>query len=117
MHMRLPSMVYCPVPSGVWFTVETPMLRSLRMGLSDPTSHRVYVWVVQRVYLVGGLVGLVGRPREAFWTFTLSYLVGGPTGLWAASEGLQAFFGCPVIRYPTLRPVTHAKRATKTSTT
>jgi hypothetical protein len=38
-------MAYCPVPSGVWVTVETPMLRFLRQGLSDPTSQRGYVSV------------------------------------------------------------------------
>jgi hypothetical protein len=35
----MPSMIYCPVPSDVWATVKTPMLRSLRLGLSDPTGQ------------------------------------------------------------------------------
>jgi hypothetical protein len=38
MHKHMPSMVYCLVPSGVWVTVEILMLRSLRLGLSSPTS-------------------------------------------------------------------------------
>jgi hypothetical protein len=36
-------MSYCPVPSSVGVTVETLMPRSLRLGLSDPTSQRGYV--------------------------------------------------------------------------
>jgi hypothetical protein len=29
-------MAYCPIPSGAWVTVETPMLRSLWLRLSGP---------------------------------------------------------------------------------
>jgi hypothetical protein len=37
------GMTYFHVPSGVWVTVETPMLRSLWLGLTDPISQWGYV--------------------------------------------------------------------------
>uniref|UniRef100_A0A804QPC5 Uncharacterized protein n=1 Tax=Zea mays TaxID=4577 RepID=A0A804QPC5_MAIZE len=40
---HMPGTVYCPIPSGVWITVETPMLRSMWLGLTGPTSQRGYV--------------------------------------------------------------------------
>jgi hypothetical protein len=43
MRRHMPGMSYCPVPSSVGVTVETLMPRSLRLGLSDPTSQRGYV--------------------------------------------------------------------------
>jgi hypothetical protein len=42
MHRCMPGTAYFPVPSGVCVTVETPMLRSLRLGLTGPTSQRGY---------------------------------------------------------------------------
>jgi hypothetical protein len=42
MHRRMPSTTYCLVPSGVWVTVETPMLGFLRLGLPGPTGQREY---------------------------------------------------------------------------
>jgi hypothetical protein len=42
MRKRMLGTTYCPVPSGVWVTVETPMSTSLRLGLSGPTSQRGY---------------------------------------------------------------------------
>jgi hypothetical protein len=38
MRRNMPVMAYCPVPSGVWVIMKTPMLRSLRLGLTGPTS-------------------------------------------------------------------------------
>jgi hypothetical protein len=43
MRRHMPGTVYCPIPSGVWITVETPMLRSMWLGLTGPTSQRGYV--------------------------------------------------------------------------
>jgi hypothetical protein len=43
MHRRMPGTSYCPIPSGIWVTVETPMLRSLWLGLSGLTSQPRYV--------------------------------------------------------------------------
>jgi hypothetical protein len=43
MHRRMPSTTYCPVPSSVWVTVETLMLRSMRLGLFGPTGQWGYV--------------------------------------------------------------------------
>jgi hypothetical protein len=43
MHRRMPGTAYCSIPSGIWVNVETPMLRSLWLGLSGPTSQRGYV--------------------------------------------------------------------------
>jgi hypothetical protein len=34
---------YYPIPSRVWVTVETPMLRPLRSGSSGPTGQQRYV--------------------------------------------------------------------------
>jgi hypothetical protein len=53
---------------------------------------------------VGELVGLVGHPREAFWTFTSSCLAGGSPGSWAILGGLQAFFGYHVLMYSIVAP-------------
>ena len=39
MRRRTHGMVYCPVPSGVWVTVETLVLRSLWLGLSGPIGQ------------------------------------------------------------------------------
>jgi hypothetical protein len=39
MRRRTPATTYCPVPSGVWVTVETQMVRFLRTGSSDPTNQ------------------------------------------------------------------------------
>jgi hypothetical protein len=38
------GMTYCPILSAVWITVETPVLRSLRPGLSGPTGLRTYLY-------------------------------------------------------------------------
>jgi hypothetical protein len=43
MCRRMPGTTYCSVPSGVWVTIETPMLRSLRSGSSGPTGQLGYV--------------------------------------------------------------------------
>jgi hypothetical protein len=43
MCRRTPGTVYSLVPSGVCVTVEIPMLRSQRLGLSGPTGQRGYV--------------------------------------------------------------------------
>jgi hypothetical protein len=43
MRRRTPATTYCPVPSGVWVTVETQMVRFLRSGSSDPTNQQGYV--------------------------------------------------------------------------
>jgi hypothetical protein len=34
---------YCPIPSSLWVSVETLMLRSLQLGLSGPTGQRGYI--------------------------------------------------------------------------
>jgi hypothetical protein len=36
MQRCMPGKAYCPIPSSIWVTVETLMLRSLWLGLSDP---------------------------------------------------------------------------------
>jgi hypothetical protein len=43
MRRHMPSTTYCPIPSNVWLTVETPVLRSLRLESSGATSQRGYV--------------------------------------------------------------------------
>jgi hypothetical protein len=43
MRRRTSGMAYCLIPSGVWVTVETPMLRSLLPGSSGPTGQQGYV--------------------------------------------------------------------------
>jgi hypothetical protein len=43
MRRRMPSTTYCPVPPSVWVTVETLMLRSMRLGLFGPTGQWGYV--------------------------------------------------------------------------
>jgi hypothetical protein len=54
MHRRTSGTSYCPVPSGVWVIVETPMLRSLQAGSFGPTVQQGYVsgFVLDRVPLV-----------------------------------------------------------------
>jgi hypothetical protein len=34
---------YCPIPCGIWVTVETLMLRSMWLGLSGLTGQQGYV--------------------------------------------------------------------------
>ena len=43
MRRRTSSTTYCPVPSGVWVTTETLMMRSLRLGSFGPTVQQGYV--------------------------------------------------------------------------
>jgi hypothetical protein len=43
MRRRMLGTVYYLVPSGIWVTIETPVLRSLRLGLTGPTSQRGYI--------------------------------------------------------------------------
>jgi hypothetical protein len=43
MRRRMPGTTYCHVPSDLWVTIETPMLRSLLLGLSGPTGQRGYI--------------------------------------------------------------------------
>jgi hypothetical protein len=43
MRRRMPGMAYCPIPSSVWVSVETPVLRSLPLGSSDLTGQRGYI--------------------------------------------------------------------------
>jgi hypothetical protein len=43
MCRRMLGMAYCFVPSVVWVTVETPMLRSLQSGSFGPTGQLGYV--------------------------------------------------------------------------
>jgi hypothetical protein len=45
MRRRMPGMVYCPVPSGVWVTVKTLMLRFPWPG-SGPTGQQGCVFDV-----------------------------------------------------------------------
>jgi hypothetical protein len=44
MRKHMPGTTYCPIPSSVWVTVETSMLRSLRLGLCGPTGQREYIF-------------------------------------------------------------------------
>jgi hypothetical protein len=46
MRRRMPGTAYCPVPCGVWVTIDTPMLRSLQLGLTGPTGQWRYVYDV-----------------------------------------------------------------------
>jgi hypothetical protein len=53
----MPDTAYCPVPSDVWVTVETSMLRSLWLGLTGPpvsgdTLYNVFDVVLDRGPLV-----------------------------------------------------------------
>jgi hypothetical protein len=43
MRGHIPGMTYCPIPFGVWITVETPMLRSPWLEFFGPTGLRGYV--------------------------------------------------------------------------
>jgi hypothetical protein len=46
MRKRTPGMAYPwyrPIPSSIWVTIETPMLRTLRLGLTGPTCQWGYV--------------------------------------------------------------------------
>jgi hypothetical protein len=40
MRRRMPGTAYCRIPSSVWVTIETPMLRSSRLELTGPTGQR-----------------------------------------------------------------------------
>jgi hypothetical protein len=42
MHRRTLGTTYYPVPSGIWVTVETQILRSPWLGLTSPTGQRGY---------------------------------------------------------------------------
>jgi hypothetical protein len=46
MRRRTHGMVYCSVPSDVWVTVETPMLRFLQPGMFGPTGQQGHRSVV-----------------------------------------------------------------------
>jgi hypothetical protein len=46
MRRCTPGTVYLPVPSGVWVTVETLMVRFLLPRSSDPTGQQGYVSIV-----------------------------------------------------------------------
>jgi hypothetical protein len=49
MHRCTPGIAYLsyrPIPSSLWVTVETPMLRTLWLGLTGPTSQWGYVFSV-----------------------------------------------------------------------
>jgi hypothetical protein len=35
-----PGLAYCPVLSGISITIEAPMMRSMRPGLTSPTGQR-----------------------------------------------------------------------------
>jgi hypothetical protein len=39
MRRRTPGTTYCPVPSGVWVTIETLVLRSLWLELASPIGQ------------------------------------------------------------------------------
>jgi hypothetical protein len=43
MRRRMPGTTNCSVPYGVWVTIETSILRSLRLELYGPTGQRGYV--------------------------------------------------------------------------
>jgi hypothetical protein len=38
MRRHMPGTTYFPVPSGVWVTVEIPLLRALLLGSSGPAG-------------------------------------------------------------------------------
>jgi hypothetical protein len=42
MRRHMLGTVYCPIPSSVWVTIETTMLRSPWLGLTGPTGQRGY---------------------------------------------------------------------------
>jgi hypothetical protein len=46
MRRHMPGTTYCHVPSGVWVTLETLMLRSLWLGLFYLTGQRGYIFIV-----------------------------------------------------------------------
>jgi hypothetical protein len=46
MHRCTPGTAYCPIPSGVWVTAETSILRFLWSGSSGPTNQQGYISIV-----------------------------------------------------------------------
>jgi hypothetical protein len=61
MRRRMPGTAYCPIPSGVWVTIKTPMLRSLRLGLSGPIGQRRYILYSRGQHRVSPVVHVMCR--------------------------------------------------------